>query len=79
MEWLPKFYDTVDSILFEWRLRWAGYVGQSVRDAVVVSAVLILCGVSPLFRQFTIAVIAAFMLAELAGRAARSRRSFATR
>ena len=31
MEWLPKLYDTLDSVAFELRMRWAGYGGQQLR------------------------------------------------
>jgi hypothetical protein len=83
MEWIPKLYDTLDSIAFELRARWLGYHGQSLRNLALLALVIALSAVSPMFRIFVIATIASFMLAEIASsafhKAPRRRRSLATR
>jgi len=65
MEWVPKLYDTLDSMAFELRMRWAGYIGERIRGLVVLAAVLLLSGLSPVFRIFAVAVIASFIFAEI--------------
>ena len=65
MEWLPKLYDTLDSLVFELRMRWAGHVGQSISNLAFVIAALLLSAVSPVIRNLVIATIASFMFAEL--------------
>jgi len=83
MEWIPKLYDTLDSIAFELRARWLGYHGQSLRNLALLALVIVLSAVSPMFRIVVIATIASFMLAELAATAFRKprrlRRAVATR
>jgi hypothetical protein len=65
MEWIPKLYDNLDSLAFEIRMRWAGHVGFNVRALLMLVAVLGLSAVSSLFRNFVIAIVGAFMLAEI--------------
>lgn len=65
MEWLPKLYDTLDSLAFELRMRWAGHVGANVRSLMLLFAVLVVSGVSPLFRHLVMASVGTFMLAEI--------------
>ncbi|MFQ5634084.1 MAG: hypothetical protein ACE5G3_01960 [Gammaproteobacteria bacterium] len=82
MEWLPKFYDTLDSLYFELRMRWAGQAGQAVTSLVLFVAVLLLSATSPVFRNLVIAAIASFMAAELGSDAVaqtRPRGRFVTR
>lgn len=66
MEWLPKLYDTMDSLAFELRMRWAGYVGANIRGLMLLAAVLVVSAVSPLFRNLVIASVGAVMLADIA-------------
>lgn len=83
MEWIPKLYDTLDSITFEVRTRWLGYHGQALRNLVLLALVIALSAISPLFRIVVIATIGSFMLAELAAtsfsKPRRQRRAVATR
>jgi len=72
MEWVPKLYDTLDSMAFELRMRWAGYIGERIRGSVVLAAVLLLSGLSPVFGIFAVAVIASFILAEFVSGKART-------
>jgi hypothetical protein len=65
MEWVPKLYDTVDSLAFELRTRWAGHVGANIRGLMLLVAVLSISAVSPLFRNLVIASVGALMLAEI--------------
>lgn len=69
MEWIPKLYDTLDSITFEMRMRWAGHVGQAIRNLVLLAAVITLSAMSPGFQSVAIATITSFLLAELASAA----------
>ena len=74
MEWLPKFVDVLDSLVFESRMRWAGCGGQSLRALLTLASVLFLAGTSPVFRQLVLATVVSFMFAELVDRAARGQR-----
>lgn len=65
MERLIRLYDTLDSVVFELRMRLAGHAGQSLRSFMLLAAVLLSASVSPLFRQLVIATLASFLLAEL--------------
>ncbi len=79
MEWLPRLYDTLDSLVFECRLRWAGHVGQTIRSLVLLSSVLTASAVNPIFRDLVIATIGSFMFAELLSRAVPAQLPLATR
>lgn len=65
MEWLPKLYDTLDSLAFGLRIWWAGHVGQTIRSLMLLAAVLVLSAVSPVFRNLAIATVGSFMFLEL--------------
>lgn len=65
MEWAPKFLDTLDSLAFEFRMRFAGYVGWSIRRLVLLIALLVLAVLNPVARDLVVAMIVTFGLAEL--------------
>jgi len=65
MEWLPKLYDTLDSLAFGLRIWWAGHVGQTIRSLTLLVAVLVLSAVSSVFRNLAIATIGSFVFLEL--------------
>lgn len=65
MEWLPRLYDTLDSLAFELRMRWAGHVGADLRALLVLVAVLGLSGVSSGFRNAIVTIAGAVMLAQI--------------
>jgi hypothetical protein len=44
MEWLPKLYDTLDSIFFSLCTRYAGMAGQRLRILILLVAVVVLAG-----------------------------------
>ena len=63
MEWLPKLYDSADSVWFELRTRLAAV---SARRMALITALLVLLLVSPGFRDLTISAVGVFLIAELA-------------
>jgi len=65
MEWIPKLYDTLDSLVLELRMRWAGHVGTTIRTLMLLVAVVVVSGVSPFFRHFVITTVGALMLVEI--------------
>lgn len=65
MEWIPRLYDTLDSIAFELRARWIGYHGQSFRSLVLLMGLIVLSAVSPLFRNVAVAMLTSFLFAEM--------------
>lgn len=70
MEWLPKLYDTLDSVAFELRMRWAGYGGQQLRMLAMLVSLVAISSISPAFRNVVLAAMASFMLAEMLSTAA---------
>ena len=71
MEWLLKFYDTLDSVTFELRLRWAGRAGQTFRSLALLVAIVAMSSVSPNLHRVIVSAVAACMLAEILSMAAR--------
>ncbi|MFW2404636.1 MAG: hypothetical protein ACN4GT_07700 [Gammaproteobacteria bacterium] len=67
MEWIPKLYDNLDSLAFEFRMRWAGHVGANFRALLLLVLVLGLSAVSSVFRNTLIALVGAAMLFEISG------------
>jgi len=69
LEQIPRFLDDADSAAFALRTLWMGYYGGAARDLLMLLAVVVGTGLSPTFRALVIAVVAAFMCAELVYRA----------
>lgn len=69
LEHLPRFLDDLDSAAFALRTLWMGYQGRALRSLIMLLAVLVGSGLSPVFRTLVIAIVASFMFAELVHRA----------
>lgn len=75
MEWFPKLWDVLDSLLYESRTRFAGHLGDTIRFFVALGALIACSALSPVFRNLLIGSVSALTLAQMLRAAAPARRT----